>query len=257
MSGNERLDGKRAIVTGAGSGIGRAIALAYAVEGASVLCSDLDRDSVDKTVSMIADAGGHGIANRCDVSDSHAVQQAIAVAESAFLGLDILVNNAAYFAPRKPLAVLEEEVWARTMAVNLTGCFLMSKYAIPVMARGGGGSIIHIASAHGHVANFGQAAYSTSKGGLLMMAKGIAVDHAKDGIRCNTLSPGGIATQGMADLYGGDWQQAEEEWGKPMHVLGRNGTVEEMAAGAVFLASDESSFMTGTDLLLDGGMTAR
>ncbi|MEQ8370105.1 MAG: SDR family NAD(P)-dependent oxidoreductase [Alphaproteobacteria bacterium] len=257
MSGSGRLAGKRAIITGAGSGIGRAIALAYGAEGARVVCSDLDRDTADETASQITRAGGRAVANRCDVSQPEAVQQAIAVAEASFLGLDILVNNAAYFAPRKPLAELEEDIWHRNMAVNLTGCFLMSKYAIPVMARSGGGSIIHVASAHARVANFGQTAYSTSKGGLLMMAKGIATDHARDGIRCNTLSPGGIATQGMADLYGGDWQRAEEEWGKPMHVLGRNGTVEEMAAGAVFLGSDESSFMTGTDLLLDGGMTAR
>ena len=257
MSRTGRLAGKWAIVTGAGSGIGRAIALAFADEDAAVLCADIDGDTAKETAALVAATGGRALAEACDVSDAAAAQRTLAKAEREFGGLDILVNNAAFFATRMPVGKLDEARWARTMAVNLGGPFLMSRCAIPVMVRGGGGSIIHIASAHGHVANFGQAAYCTSKGGLLMLSKGIAVDHARDGIRSNTLSPGGIATQGMADLYGGDWVRAEKEWGEPMHILGRNGRVEEMAAGAVFLASDESRFMSGADLLLDGGYTAR
>ena len=256
MSPAGRLPGKRALVTGAGSGIGRAIALAFADEGAALLCADIDEAAATETAALVAAAGGGALAEACDVSDAAAARRTLAKAERELGGLDVLVNNAAFFATRMPLGELDEALWMRTMDVNLSGAFLMSRHAIPLMARGGG-SIIHVASAHGHVANFGQAAYCTSKGGLLMLSKGIAVDHAKDRIRSNTLSPGGIATQGMADLYGGDWQRAEREWGAPMHVLGRNGQVEEMAAGAVFLASDESSFMTGADLLLDGGYTAR
>ena len=206
---------------------------------------------------MTAEAGGTAVGRECDVSDPESARRAVSAMDEDFGGIDVLVNNAAFFATRMPLGVLDEALWMRTMAVNLSGCFLMSRHAIPLMARGGGGSVVHVASAHGHVANFGQAAYCASKGGLLMLSKGIAVDHAKDRIRSNTLSPGGIATQGMADLYCGDWQRAEKEWGAPMHVLGRNGRVEEVAAGAVFLASDESSFMTGSDLLVDGGYTAR
>ena len=257
MNAPRRLAGKRAIVTGAGSGIGRAIALSFADEGATTWCVDLHEDSAKETISLIARAGGRAFAERCDVSDAAAARQSLESAERILLGVDVLVNNAAFFATRMPIGELDDALWSRTLAVNLSGSFLMSRYAIPIMARGGGGSIVHIASAHGHVANFGQAAYSTSKGGLMMLSKGIAVDHAKDRIRSNTLSPGGIATQGMADLYGGDWERAEREWGEPMHVLGRNGKVEEIAAGAVFLASDESSFMTGADLLIDGGYTAR
>ena len=257
MSRTGRLAGKRAIVTGAGSGIGRAIALAFADEDAAVLCADIDEATAVDTAALVAAADGRALAEACDVSDAAAARRTLAKAEGEFGGLDVLVNNAAFFATRMPLGELDESLWTRTMEVNLRGAFLMSRYAIPLMARGGGGSIVHIASAHGHVANFGQAAYCTSKGGLMMLSKGIAVDHAKDRIRSNTLSPGGIATQGMADLYGGDWQRAEAEWGEPMHVLGRNGRVEEIAAGAVFLASDESSFMTGADLLLDGGYTVR
>ena len=252
-----RLAGKRAIVTGAGSGIGRAVALAFAREGARIQPCDIDPKTAEETARMIVAAGGDAVSRQCDVSDPDATRHAIAAMDADFGGIDVLVNNAAFFATRMPLGELDEALWARTMEVNLSGPFLMSRYAIPFMARGGGGSIIHVASAHGHAANFGQAAYCASKGGLLMLSKGIAVGHAKDGVRSNTLSPGGIATQGMADLYGGDWERAEKEWGEPMHVLGRNGRVEEMAAGAVFLASDESSFMTGADLLLDGGYTAR
>ena len=257
MSRMRRLAGKRAIVTGAGSGIGRAIASAFADEDAAVLCADIDACTAKETAALIAAAGGRALPQTCDVSDAAAARRTLASAEREFGGLDILVNNAAFFATRMPLGELDESLWTRTMAVNLSGCYLMSRCAIPIMASGGGGSIVHVASAHGHVANIGQTAYCTSKGGLIMLSKGIAVDHAKDRVRSNTLSPGGIATQGMADLYGGDWERAETEWGEPMHVLGRNGRVEEMAAGAVFLASDDSSFMTGADLLLDGGYTAR
>ena len=257
MSGGARLAGKRAIVTGAGSGIGRAIAIAFAREGAWVQASDIDPETAEETARTIVAAGGDATGRQCDVSDPEAARRAIADMETDFGGIDVLVNNAAFFATRVPLGELDEALWARTMEVNLSGPFLMSRYAIPLMARGGGGSIVHVASAHGHVANFGQGAYCASKGGLMMLSKGIAVDHAKDRIRSNTLSPGGIATQGMADLYGGDWERAEKEWGEPMHVLGRNGRVEEIAAGAVFLASDESSFMTGADLLIDGGYTVR
>ena len=257
MSARGRLAGKRAIVTGAGSGIGRAIALAFAREETRVQSCDIDPETAEETASMIVAAGGSAVGRHCDVSNPEAARRAVAAMVADFGGLDVLVNNAAFFATRMPLGELDEARWERTMAVNLSGCYLMSRHAIPVMARGGGGSIVHIASAHGHVANFGQTAYCTSKGGLMMLSRGIAVDHAKDRIRSNTLSPGGVATQGMADLYGGDRERAEREWGEPMHVLGRNGRVEEIAAGTLFLASDESSFMTGADLLVDGGYTVR
>ena len=257
MTGTTRLAGKRALVTGAGSGIGRAIAIAFAREGARVQSSDIDPETAEETARMVTASGGSAVARQCDVSDPESARRALAAMEADFGGIDVLANNAAFFATRMPLGELDEALWVRTVEVNLSGPFLMSRYAIPLMARGGGGSIIHVASAHGHVANFGQAAYCASKGGLMMLSKGIAVDHARDGIRSNTLSPGGVATQGMADLYGGDWERAEKEWGEPMHVLRRNGRVEEIAAGAVFLAGDESSFMTGADLLIDGGYTVR
>ena len=256
MTGAARLAGKRALVTGAGSGIGRAIALAFAREGARVQSSDIDLDTAKESARMIVEAGGDAVGRRCDVGDPDAVRQAIADMESDFGGIDVLVNNAAWFPARAPLAEIPEGDWEKCLAVNVTGPFLMSRHAIPVMAKGGGGSIIHIASQMAKVANYGQTHYCTAKGALLMLAKGIALDHAGDGIRCNTLSPGGIATPSMIELYG-TRENAERQWGAPMHPLGRLGRVEEIAAGAVFLASDESSFMTGADLLIDGGYTAR
>ena len=256
MTGNPRLTGKRALVTGAGSGIGRAIAFAFAREGARVQSSDLNRESAQETARRIVAEGGSAVARQCDVSDPEAARQAIAAMRTEFGGIDVLVNNGAWFPERAPLAEVPEETWEKCLSVNVTGPFLMSRCAIPLMARGGGGSIIHIASQMAKVAHYGQTPYCTAKGALLMLAKGIALDHAKDRIRCNTLSPGGIGTPAMARQYG-SLENAEKQWGAPMHPLGRLGRSEEIAAGAVFLASDESSFMTGADLLIDGGYTAR
>lgn len=250
-----RLQGKRALVTGAGSGIGRAISIAFAREGAAVQLADIDVAAANDTDELIAADGGRSEVSACDVACTRAAHQAVESTVANFGGIDVLVNNAAWFAPREPVAEITDEHWDRNLAVNVTGPFLMSRAAIPAMTLNGGGSIVHVASQMARVANFGQTAYCTAKGALLMLAKGIALDHAKDNIRCNTLSPGGIATQGMADVYG-SMEAAEREWGEPMHILGRLGQVEEIAAGAVFLASDESSFMTGTDLLIDGGYTA-
>ena len=255
-AGSARLRGKRALVTGAGSGIGRAIALAFAREGARVQASDIDPATATETARMIVAGGGSAAGRRCDVSDPEEARQAIAAMQANFGGIDVLVNNAAWFPARAPLAEIPEEVWEKCLAVNVTGPFLMSRYAIPVMATGGGGSIIHIASQMAKVANYGQTHYCTAKCALLMLAKGIAVDHAGDNIRCNTLSPGGIATPSMIEQHG-SLENAERDWGAPMHLLGRLGRSEEIAAGAVFLASDESSFMTGADLLIDGGYTVR
>jgi len=251
-----RMAGKRAIVTGAANGIGRAICLAFAAEGGRVLACDINDEGAAETLRLSGLGPGDGVAQVCDVARSADCQAVVAAARTTFGGIDVLVNNAAWFMPRQAIADVSEEDWAKNMAVNIDGPFLMSRHAVPVMAAGGGGSIVHVASQMARVANEGQTSYCTAKGALLMLAKGMAVDHAKDNIRCNTLSPGGIATQGMIDMYGG-LEQAEEQWGRPMHVLGRLGKVEEVAAGAVFLASDESSFMTGTDLLIDGGYTAR
>lgn len=249
-----RLTGKAAIVTGAGRGIGRAIAEGFAVEGAAVLCADIDLEAAQSVADEIVARGGRAGAQACDVTDSAAAEAAVARAVAAFGGLQVVVSNAAAFVPVTPLAEMAEADWHRSLAVNLTGAFLICKHAIPQLRAAGGGSIILIASQMARVANPGQAAYCATKGALVQLAKAMALDHAGDKIRVNSLSPGGTATDRLAARFG-DLETAERLWG-PKHPLGRLARPEEIAPGAVFLASDESSFMTGADLLIDGGYTA-
>jgi NAD(P)-dependent dehydrogenase (short-subunit alcohol dehydrogenase family) len=251
-----KLRNKVAIVTGAGGDIGRAISLRFAAEGAAIVCADISLKTARQTARDVTAHGGRAAACACDIADSAAAKAAVATAVRRFGALHVLVNNAAYFLRDATLPELDEAEFGRAVAVNVTGAFLMSKWTIPHMARAGGGSIIHVASQMAHVARAGQATYCATKSALLLLAKGMALDHASEGIRVNTLSPGGIATQGMADQWGG-METAEREWGARMHPLGRLGHVEEIARAAVFLASDDASFMTGADLLVDGGYTAR
>ena len=250
-----KLAGRRAIVTGAGNGIGRAIALAFAAEAADVLCADIAVDDAERVAAEINDAGGgRAAAQLCDVADSVSAQQAVTAAVDAFGGLDTVVCNAAVFSPITTIADMTEHDWRQALNVNLTGAFHICKYAIPHLRAAGGGGIILMASQMARVANAGQAAYCTTKGALVQLAKGMALDHAEDNIRVNTLSPGGVATGRLAKRFG-DLDAAERIWG-PKHPMGRLGQPDEIARGAVFLASDDASFMTGADLLLDGGYTA-
>lgn len=251
-----KLKDKVAIVTGAGGAIGRAISLQFAAEGAAVVCTDVDLKTARQTTEEIEKQGGKAAHAECDVTDSNAAKASVSETVRRFGALHILVNNAAHFLRDATLPELDEAEFNRAFAVNVTGAFLMSRWAIPHMVQSGGGSIIHIASQMGRVAREKQATYCATKGALLLLAKGMALDHAVDGIRVNSLSPGGIATQGMASQWG-SMERAEREWGQRMHPLGRLGRTEEIACAAVFLASDDSSFMTGADLLVDGGYTAR
>lgn len=251
MSGN-LLQDRVAIVTGGASGIGQAICTAFANEGASVAVLDLSGDAATEVAASI-----DGLAIELDVSDASACADAVAEVASKLGRPTVLVCSAAYFAARVPLADLADDVWQKNLNVNIGGHFNMSKQCIPHMLAAGGGSIVHISSIMAKVANYGQTAYCTTKGALTMLSRGIALDYAKDGIRSNTLMPGGIATQGMADLYGGDMSRAETEWGAVMHPVGRLGRVEEIADAAVFLASDRSSFITGIDLPVEGGFSIR
>ena len=246
------LDGRVAIVTGGGSGIGQAICESFAREGARVAVLDLDDDA---GAAVAAEVGG--IAVTLDVADPAACADAVAQVADRLGPPCILVCSAAYFAARVPVAELADEVWERTMQVNVGGHFNMAKHCIPRMITAGGGSIVHISSIMARVANHGQTAYCASKGAITMLSKGIALDYADKGIRSNTIQPGGIATQGMADLYGGDMEEAERVWGRVMHPVGRLGRVEEIADAAVFLASDRASFVTGIDLPVEGGYSIR
>ncbi len=219
-----RLDGKTAIVTGAGGGIGRAICTRFAVEGAAVVCVDINADTVTETATHIRKTGG----------------------------LTVLVNNAVHDLPLAPLTEISLADWRRAMDVNLNGAFLMSKHAIPIMAEGGGGSIIHIASQLGYTAKPGRTWYCAQKAALINLARAMAVDHARQKIRVNSLSPGPIETRRFVSNF----ESLEAARAANDTLLDRLGRPEEIADGTVFLASDESSFMTGADLLIDGGYTA-
>jgi NAD(P)-dependent dehydrogenase (short-subunit alcohol dehydrogenase family) len=246
-----RLVGKAALVSGAASGIGRAMCQLFAEEGARVVCADVDRTGAEETARNIGPAAA---AAKCDVSVPEDARQAVAIALERFGGLQVLVNNAAVFSPHSSVDAMNLDEWNRALAVNLTGAMLMSKYAVPVMRRSGG-SIVHVASQLGHVGRAGRACYGMTKAGLIHLATAMAVDHAGDGIRVNSLSPGPVSTERVVRDYGGPDEHASRVG--PMTLIGRAGTVEEIARAALFLASDESSFMTGVDLLVDGGYTAR
>ena len=248
------LAGKAALVSGAGGGIGRAIALAFAEAGAAVACCDIDAPGIEETARLVEAAGGGAIARRCDVAVEADTLAAVAAAHQAFHRLDILVSGAAPYDPSGTVLETNLADWERVLAVNLTGAFLLSRAVLPQMIVGGGGSIIFIASQLGRVGSAGRAAYCATKGALIQLAKVMAIDHAAQNIRVNTLSPGAVETQRILHRYG-SFEAAREGLG-PKHLLARLGRPHEIAAAAVFLASDAASFVTGSDLLVDGGYTA-
>lgn len=249
-----RLDGKVVIVTGAGGGIGRAMARKLAQEGAMVAAADVNEERLAGTA---AGMDGTIRAQRCDVSKAAEVERLVADTVAAFGKLTTICNNAGISIPAK-VTDLSEDDWDRTIGVNLKGVYLGCKYAIPEMLKGGGGSVINMGSVNSLVAEPYLSAYCASKGGVLMLTKQIALDFARDNIRANCICPGWVDTPinwPHAEMMGGldqvlktlpDWQP-----------IGRQGYPEEIANVAVFLASDESSFMTGSAVVVDGGMTAR
>jgi len=244
------LSGKTSIVTRAGGGIGRAICLRFASAGAKIACVDYDLAAAEKTT---ATCGAQALAVRCDVSSEAETRDAAAATVSSFGAVHVLVNAAATDDRNGTILDISADEWSRVLAVNLTGAFLMSRAVLPTMIAAGGGSIIHIASQLGRVAAPARAAYCTSKGALIQLAKAMAVDHAAQNIRVNALSPGAIETRRLVLRYG-DMATARRLAG-PKHLLNRLGQPEEIAEAALFLASDAASFMTGADMLVDGGYT--
>jgi NAD(P)-dependent dehydrogenase (short-subunit alcohol dehydrogenase family) len=247
----EGLAGKAALISGAAAGIGRAIALAFAEAGAAVACMDLDRAGAE---AVAREAGGKAIGCAGDVAREADCNAAAKAAHDAFGRLDILVSGAAPHDPSGTILETTVADWERVVAVNLTGAYLLCRAALPLMIAAGGGSVILIASQLGRVGSPGRAAYCATKGALIQFAKVMAIDHAADGIRVNTLSPGAVETDRLVRRYG-SFEGARQHMG-PKHLLGRLGQPPEIAAAAVFLASDASSFVTGSDLLVDGGYTA-
>jgi meso-butanediol dehydrogenase / (S,S)-butanediol dehydrogenase / diacetyl reductase len=252
-----RLKGKVCIVTGGGSGIGRATCLLFAKEGASVVVADKRLEAAEAVAAEGAAAGAKMLPTMMDVSRDDDAQRVVHQTVEAFGRLDVLVNNAGYgFAGT--VVDTDEEAWDDLMAVNVRGVYLCSKHAIPAMAKNGGGAIVNTASVVAAVGIRNRAAYCASKGAVAALTRAIAIDHVAEGIRCNAVAPGTIDTPYFDEILrkspvAADSRKALEA----RQLLGRLGTPEEIAAGILFLASDESRFATGTILTIDGGMTAQ
>ncbi|MGH6771534.1 MAG: SDR family NAD(P)-dependent oxidoreductase [Xanthobacteraceae bacterium] len=248
------LTGRVALVAGGGGEIGGAIALRFAQAGAAVAVADLRRESAQAVAADIAKANGKAIAIQADVSKANDAERSAREAVAAFGKLTTLVNVAATVTPDGTVETLTLEQWNEALVVNLTGAFLMCKYAVPEIRKAGGGAIINIASQLGQIGIAQRAPYTTTKAALIQFTRCLAVDHAQDNIRANTLSPGGVDTARILRRFK-NREEANRARG-PAYLLGRPGRADEIAAGALFLASEESSFMTGADLLLDGGYLA-
>jgi NAD(P)-dependent dehydrogenase (short-subunit alcohol dehydrogenase family) len=250
-----RLEGRTALVTGAGSGIGREAALLFAAEGAAVLIADRDGAAGERVAAEIVAADGRACSLACDVAKSDDVADAVAEAERAFGALHVVFNNAGIFpdADGSPVDT-EEAVWDQVMSVNLKGVFLGCKHGIPALLRAGGGSIINTASFVAVVgAATSQIAYTASKGGVLAMTREIAVEYARQGIRANALCPGPVNTPLLEELLADPAARAR----RLVHVpMGRLAEASEIAKAALYLASEESSYVSGATFMVDGAITA-
>ena len=253
-----RFSGRVVIVTGAGSGIGRAASLRFAAEGASVGVVDVRLDAAEETVGKIQAEGGTALAVQADVTDAAQVEAAVSAVLDAFGRLDVLYNNAGVGSTGS-VAVAEEADWDRCLDVNAKSTFLCSRAAVPHLEAAGGGAIVNQGSVAALVGVPNFAAYCAAKGAVVALTRSMAVDLAPKGIRVNVLCPGTVLTPLMEDLIrarGDGDLEAGLAATVVKYPLGRLGTPEEVAAGAVFLASDDASWMTGSVLTPDGGMTA-
>ena len=250
-----RLKNKTALITGAGGGIGRETALLYSKHGAQIVAVDIDEAAGRETMSMVKNTGGKAIFFRADVSSADDCRHMVDAAEATFGGLHVLFNNAGIMHSNDDNAeTTEEDVWDLTMKINVKGVFLGCKYGIPALRRAGGGAIINTAS---FVALMGaatpQIAYTASKGAVLSMTRELAVVHARENIRVNALCPGPLHT----DLLMKFLDTEAKKHRRLVHIpMGRFGQAKEMADAALYLASEESSFVTGSTFTVDGGITA-
>ena len=253
VNGSGSFKGKVAFVTGAGSGIGRATALAFVREGASVTVADISEEGSRETARLIEEQGGHALAVKCDVTRAEDVKAALDKTVEAFGRLDFAFNNAGVEQRNAGVAEFEEEEWDRILDTNLRGVFLCMKYEIPLMLKQGGGAIVNTSSGARVIGIKGGGAYAASKHGVIGLTKSAALDYAAQNIRINAVAPGYIATPMMDRFTGGaaeGWEQITSE-----EPIGRVGRPEEIADAVIWLCSDASSFVVGHALVVDGGQT--
>lgn len=250
-----RLDGRVAAITGGAGGLGSAICALFANVGAKVACVDFDLDAALATADALCASGGEAIAVHCDVASEASTQAAAATISERLGHATILINGAAVLDRSGTILDIDLAEWDKVLRIDVTGAFLMSRAILPGMIEAGGGSIVHVASMHAHVTKAGRVSYATSKGALLMLAKTMAADHAAQGIRVNTLSPGAIRTRRTEFRYGAMTEEMRREHAA-RYLLNRSAMPDEIASAALFLASNASSYMTAADLLVDGGYSA-
>jgi NAD(P)-dependent dehydrogenase (short-subunit alcohol dehydrogenase family) len=248
-----RLPNKVALVVGAGTGIGRATAMLLAREGASVALTDLRREAAEAVASEIAAAGGRALGLAADVRQSADVQAAVAHTVEAFGALHVLHANAGIASTGRAHELSEEE-WRRVLDINLTGAFLCAKYALPEIMRAGGGAVIFTSSSAGIIGDRETPAYCATKGALVLLTRQMAVDYAREKVRVNCICPGWIATPFNDPFIAVNPQEHALTIDRTV-PMGRQGEADEVARAVLFLASDESSYMTGHALVIDGGLT--
>jgi NAD(P)-dependent dehydrogenase (short-subunit alcohol dehydrogenase family) len=247
-------DGKVAVVTGAGSGIGRSSASRFAAEGAAVVVADVRGDKAQTVAAMIVDAGGRAVASETDVSDSAQVEAMLMQAVREFGGLDVVFNNAGVSRPGNAIELPTAD-WDEMWRTNVSSLFHAAKVSVPLMVERGGGAIVATASVSATYADGASVGYAATKAGVIGLVKALAVDHAREGVRVNAISPGVTSTPPMMAALGGGSGRLFERAVESQPV-GRLGEPNEIAAVAVWLASDEASYLTGQDIVVDGGLTS-
>lgn len=252
-TGSGQFAGKVAFITGAGSGIGRATALAFAAQGANVVASDSSEKDVHETARLIEEQGGQALPVRCDVVRSDDVATAVAATVQQFGRLDFAFNNAGVEQPAAPLHEIGDEDWDRIIDVNLRGVFYGMKHEIPAMLQAGGGAIVNTSSGAGVIGFAGQGVYAASKHGVIGLTKAAALDYAAAGVRVNAVCPGIIETPMMDRFSGGTEEGRHRVIGQ--EPVGRMGRPEEIASAVLWLCSDLGAFTVGHALVVDGGQT--
>jgi NAD(P)-dependent dehydrogenase (short-subunit alcohol dehydrogenase family) len=253
---NKRTNKRVALVMGGGHGTGRAIAMAFDREGASVVVADIDEKAGEETASLIQGQGGSSVFVKANMARTEDVEAAVAAAKEHFGALTMVCNNAAMGAPSRPITEITEEEWDRCMAVTLRGVWLCMKHQLPAIEESGGGAIVNVASVSGIRGEVFLAAYAAAKGGVISLSKSAAVEYARRGVRVNTVCPGGINSGGMA-LYWDDMPEEMREKTLNAHAMGRLAEPEEIADAVAYLCSGRASFITGHDMVVDGGVMVR